>query len=87
MKKEYLVGGLAVLGAIALVTYLRKPKRNSEGFFGASGSRTLTSKGATGNCAYCKTSAGDVYHTGENRTCAGRDTCITRYSFAQQSIN
>jgi hypothetical protein len=81
MKKEYLVGGLAVLGAIALVAYFKKPKRNSEGFFGASGSRTLTSRGTRGNCAYCRTSAGDVYHTGEDRTCSGRDVCVTRYSY------
>jgi hypothetical protein len=38
MKKGYLVGGLAIVGAIALFAYLRpKPRRNSEGFFGASG--------------------------------------------------
>jgi hypothetical protein len=38
--KKILVGGLAVIGGIALVAYLLKPKaprRNSEGFFGASG--------------------------------------------------
>jgi len=37
MKKGYLVGGLAIVGAIALIAYLRKPKMNSEGFFGANG--------------------------------------------------
>jgi hypothetical protein len=37
MKKEYIIGGLALLGVIGLVSYLRKPKRNSEGFFGATG--------------------------------------------------
>jgi hypothetical protein len=38
MNKGYLVGGLAIVGAIALFAYLRpKPRRNSEGFFGASG--------------------------------------------------
>ena len=38
--KKMLVGGLAVIGGIALVSYLLKskaPKRNSEGFFGVSG--------------------------------------------------
>ena len=39
MKKEYLFGGLAIVGAIALVAYLRKPKRNEDGFFGATGGR------------------------------------------------
>ena len=38
MKKGYLVGGLAIVGAIALLMYLRpKARRNSEGFFGANG--------------------------------------------------
>ena len=38
MKKGYLVGGLAIVGAIALIAYLRpKPRKNSEGFFSASG--------------------------------------------------
>ena len=38
MNKGYLVGGLAIVGAIALFAYLKpKPTRNSEGFFGASG--------------------------------------------------
>ena len=38
--KKLLVGGLAVIGGIALVAYLLKPKaprKNSEGFFGANG--------------------------------------------------
>jgi hypothetical protein len=38
--KKLLVGGLAVIGGIALVSYLLKskaPKRNSEGFFNAGG--------------------------------------------------
>jgi hypothetical protein len=40
MKKEYIIGGLALVGGIALVAYLLKPKaprRNSEGFFSAEG--------------------------------------------------
>ncbi len=38
--KKVLVGGLAVIGGIALVAYLLKqktPRRNSEGFFNAEG--------------------------------------------------
>jgi len=41
MKKEYIIGGLALIGGIALVAYLLKskaPRRNSEGFFNALGS-------------------------------------------------
>ena len=37
MKKEYIIGGLALLGVIGVISYLNKPKRNSEGFFGATG--------------------------------------------------
>jgi hypothetical protein len=40
MKKEYLVGGLAIVGAISLVAYLNsksKPRLNSDGFFNAQG--------------------------------------------------
>jgi hypothetical protein len=37
-NKKLLVGGLAVVGAIALFMYLKpKPKKNSDGFFSASG--------------------------------------------------
>jgi hypothetical protein len=46
--KKILVGGLAVIGGIALVAYLLKPKapkRNSEGFFNAIGNnRSLINK-------------------------------------------
>jgi hypothetical protein len=39
MKKEYIITGLAVVGAVALFTYLRPKgaKRNSEGFFNIQG--------------------------------------------------
>ena len=38
MEKKYIIGGLAIVGAIALFAYLKpKPRRNSEGFFGATG--------------------------------------------------
>ena len=43
MKKEYVIGGLALLGVLGVVAYLNKPKRNSEGFFGANGRRTIVS--------------------------------------------
>ena len=40
MEKKYIIGGLAVLGGLALIAYLRKPKRNSEGFFNATGTQS-----------------------------------------------
>jgi hypothetical protein len=48
MEKKYIIGGLAIVGGIALVSYLLKskaPKRNSEGFFNAIGNnRSLINK-------------------------------------------
>lgn len=38
MQKKYIVGGLAIVGAIALFMYLKpKKKTNSDGFYSASG--------------------------------------------------
>jgi hypothetical protein len=38
MKKEYIIGGLAIVGGLSLLAYLTsKPRRNSEGFFEAVG--------------------------------------------------
>jgi hypothetical protein len=86
MKKEYIIGGLALLGVIGVVSYLRKPKRNSEGFFGATG-RGSASRVASQNCAYCRTSEGTVYHTGGDRNCSAGDRCITRYAFGKSISN
>jgi hypothetical protein len=38
MKKEYIIAGLALVGAIALFAYLQpKPKKNKDGFYNATG--------------------------------------------------
>jgi len=37
MKKEYIIGGLALVGIIALFAFYKKPKKNQEGFYSASG--------------------------------------------------
>ena len=37
MKKEYIVGTLAVLGAIALFAYFSKPKTKAKDFLNATG--------------------------------------------------
>ena len=38
MEKKYIIGGLAIVGAIALFAYLKpKTRVNSEGFYGANG--------------------------------------------------
>ena len=78
MKKEYIIGGLALLGVIGVISYLSKPKRNSEGFFGATGGRYSTLRPKTGNCAVCKTE-NETYYRPNNRICSGRDICVTHF--------
>jgi hypothetical protein len=83
MNKGYLVGGLAIIGAVALFAYLtpRGTKRNSDGFFGASGGRMM-SGGGTANrqgCAFCRANDGSVYHTGSDRTCRRGNVCLNAY--------
>ena len=38
MEKKYIVGGLAIIGVLAIIAYYNKPKKNSQGFYGMSGS-------------------------------------------------
>jgi hypothetical protein len=58
-NKKLLVSGLAVVGAIALFMYLKpKPKRNSEGFFGADGKMN---KMGSGGCRVCRGASNDYY--------------------------
>jgi hypothetical protein len=55
MNKGYLVGGLAIIGAVALFAYL-KPKgarRNSDGFFGASGRGMMSGGVSSANRPLC----------------------------------
>jgi hypothetical protein len=52
MKKEYIIGGLAIVGAIALFNYLSKPKTNSDSFVAANGIRTM-SRVTSGPCRTC----------------------------------
>ena len=79
MEKKYIVGGLAILGAIALVAYLRKPKKNSEGFFSANGRKTLQASDGY-DCAWCRDSGGKAYHIDRGEKCDSGSRCITRYS-------
>jgi hypothetical protein len=82
MKKQYIVGGLAIVGAITLFMYLKpKKKLNSDGFYGADGGTRNKSIVSKGRCAWCRDSEGEVYHTGGNRSCDSGDRCITQYSY------
>jgi hypothetical protein len=51
MNKGYLVGGLAIVGAIALFAYLtpKGTKRNSDGFFNAEGTRVCVRTNPNGS--------------------------------------
>ena len=40
MKKQYVIGGLVALGALALIAWYKKPKKNSDGFYNANGTTT-----------------------------------------------
>ena len=47
MEKKYIIGGLAILGAISLFMYLKpKKKTNSDGFYGASGKTIYVTSGS-----------------------------------------
>jgi hypothetical protein len=37
MNKAYIIGGLAIVGAIALFAWYSKPNKNKEGFYNATG--------------------------------------------------
>ena len=54
---------LAVIGGVAVYNWVRKPKKNSEGFFNASGS-TSRAKMIT-----CKRPNGTYYQEQEGRGC------------------
>ena len=58
MQTEYVFGGLALLGVIAIVAYVQKPKRNSEGFFNAMGKKQY----------YCRNERGQIYLS-DSRDC------------------
>jgi hypothetical protein len=71
MEKKYIVGGLALLGAIGVVAYLNKPKRNSEGFFGANGRMGRSA----GGCRVCQGSGVSNYFA-NNGVCQRGDKCL-----------
>lgn len=70
MEKKYIIGGLAILGAIALVAYIRKPKRNSDGFYSADGTVGVKS---TSPCRVCEGTS-SLYFAVDGR-CRRGDKC------------
>ena len=71
MKKGYLIGSVAVLGAIVLFAWYKTPKKNSEGFFNA--------QGKSGGCAQCESSTGGYYGS-KGKGCKKGDRCIANYA-------
>ena len=73
MEKKYIIGGLAIVGAIALFAYLKPttPKKNSEGFFGANG---RANKASSGKCTVCEGSYSNYWEQGG--TCKQGDRCV-----------
>ena len=76
MEKKYIIGGLAIVGVIAIIAYLKptSAKRNSDGFFGADGVEPR--KGSTVSGTQCKDSNGDYYVQTGGRPCRGNDKPI-----------
>jgi hypothetical protein len=75
MEKKYLVGGLAIVGAIALFMYLKpKNKANSEGFYGANGKGGSTSKAQNRVCRIC-----DGGQWASNGICGNGTKCRSYY--------
>ena len=80
MDKKYVIGGLALIGGIALVAFLLKPttpRKNSEGFFGASG---RMSRSKSGNCEVCyrnysTNNSSQSTYWAQNGNCRQGDIC------------
>ena len=37
MEKKYIIGGLALVGVIALIAWYNQPKKNKDGFYNTTG--------------------------------------------------
>jgi hypothetical protein len=70
MEKKYIIGGLAIVGAIALFAYLKPKKRlNSDGFYNASGRYVL-------GCKVCQRQDGTTYFA-QSGSCISGDSCFS----------
>jgi len=73
MNKGQVIGlavlGLVVVGAVTVVQFLKKPRKNSEGFFNASGFAPATSNFAKANLKTCKRLDGTYYSEQQGRPC------------------
>lgn len=78
MKTEKIIA-LVVLAGVAVAGVGMYKKSKSLGYANAVGKISQ-------NCAVCRNSAGDNYHTGDDRSCNKGDTCVTKYAFQQQGL-
>ena len=68
--KKFLIGGLAIVGAIALFNYLKpKSKSGSEEYLNA-----------RGKFASCVNKSGNYYGTGGSGNCKTGDRGVSRYA-------
>jgi len=73
MNKGQVIGlvvtGFVVIGAVTVVQYLKKPRKNSDGFFNASGFAPATSNFTKANLITCKRKDGTYYQEQPYRNC------------------
>ncbi len=68
--KTIVVGALAVIGGIVAFTYLTRPRRNSEGFFGIDGRQPATvSQSGTNLCAQRQEDGSVKYVSSQGTRC------------------
>lgn len=85
MNKAKVIGlvvtGLAVIGGVAVYKWVRKPKKNSEGFFNASG---MTRKSASfpNRCDKCRDAEGNIYVPSRGTNCKKGETCLSNVGYA-----
>jgi len=68
MKKEYVIGALALVGFVLVYNFVKKPKRNSEGFFGMDG---RVKSRVTANCGRRNTDGSYSYYYAQDGQCKG----------------
>jgi hypothetical protein len=80
MKKGYLVGGLAIIGAIALIAYFKPKGKKTDKFVSASGG--MSSGGSLSRvrstCKKCKDSETGGTYQNWNGICDSGDTCVQK---------
>jgi hypothetical protein len=82
MNKGQVIGlvvtGLAVIGGVAVYNWVRKPKKNSEGFFNASGKAGKSGKAMfPGRCNRCRDVEGNIYVPSRGSNCLPGEICLS----------